>query len=156
MDKPGYCILIADRNRNIRSFLKRELTAAGHRVHVAETGKHLIQLLYDAIRPDLLVLDPDFPDIELAVLTTKLQDRIPPLPVIVHALDLDMLSGLPLKWRDTAVEKNASSVEVLKIRIPQVLAPTATPQSCPEATDVSGDATHAPQPEPSKFTAIVP
>lgn len=149
MDTPGYCILVADRSRNIRSFLKRELMAAGYVVHVAETGKHLIHLLYCAIQPDLLILDPDFPDIDVSVLTTKLQDRIPSLPVILHCPDMDILSLFPLKWRDAMVEKDASSVEVLKAMIPQALTQHVTAHKNPEPAESSDENTDPLTPEPS-------
>ncbi|MBW1738006.1 MAG: response regulator [Deltaproteobacteria bacterium] len=71
-----FTILIADRNRNVREFLKREMIAEGYRVRLAKNGQEVLKLAYQHGPLDLLILDMDLPDaIEIPVLEV-LGDRI--------------------------------------------------------------------------------
>ncbi len=77
-------ILIADRNRHVREFLRRELTAEGYQVEVARDGREVLVWLGGEAPPDLLILDLEVPYVvELEVLT-RLRERRPPLPVVIH------------------------------------------------------------------------
>ena len=114
-------ILIADRNPHIRGFLKRELSACGYNVRLAENGKALLRLLYSCIRIDLLVLDPDFPGVDANVLARKIVDRVPQVPVVLYCIrgadDLtDFTAGNVFH-----VEKNGQSIEILKEVINAIL-----------------------------------
>ena len=77
-------ILIADRNSHVRMFLMRELLAEGYRVQLAATAENVLNIVYTQRPIDLLILDPELPDIEADVLLEKLCDRIPVLPVVLH------------------------------------------------------------------------
>ena len=128
-----YRVLIADRNPRIRNFLKREFTMAGYLVRLAENSEQLLRILYGPTRLDLLIIDPDFPDADVSLLSKKLDDRVPQIPVILHTLDTDLKSTeLPLhpqRW----IEKNGCSVENLKKAVDRILADTA-PSSMPRPT----------------------
>ena len=50
-------ILIADRNRHVRDFLRRELHAEGYRIEVARDGREVLNHLQGHEPPDLLILD---------------------------------------------------------------------------------------------------
>ena len=112
--KKTYNILIADRNPHVREFLKREMMAEGYQVRLAENGRQLIRLAFHSEHTDLLIVDPDLPDTDISSLLNKLRNRIPFLPMVVHAFlsdDTDYSSVL----RDVPfVEKQGSSIEHLK------------------------------------------
>lgn len=114
-------ILIADRNPHIRGFLKRELSACGYNVRLAENGKALLKLMYSHIRIDLLVLDPDFPGVDANVMARKIIDRVPQLPVVLYCIrGTDALSDFTA-GNVFHVEKNGQSIEVLKEVIHAIL-----------------------------------
>ncbi|WP_083455811.1 response regulator [Desulfosarcina cetonica] len=125
--KEQYRLLIADRNPRIRDYLKREFTTAGYIVYLAENGKQLIKLLYGPTHLDLLIVDPDFPDAEATVLSKKLQDRVPQLPVVLHTLDTELETGFPHLRRAKLIEKKGCSVESLKKAVVMLLAAQKTP-----------------------------
>ncbi len=81
--KGQFTILVADRNRHVRGFLKRELVADGHAVRVAESSRELLALLRGDETLDLLILDLDMPALKGIELLRRLKERVPPLPVIL-------------------------------------------------------------------------
>ncbi|BBO80391.1 hypothetical protein DSCO28_09570 [Desulfosarcina ovata subsp. sediminis] len=121
MTKP-YHLLIADKNPHIRNFLKREFTASGYIVHLAETGKELLNITYGPTPLDLLIIDPDFPDADESYLTKKLQNRMPQLPVVLHTLNTELDTGFPPLRVAQLIEKDGSSVENLKQAVAKMLA----------------------------------
>ena len=107
-------ILIADRNPHVRRFLKRELEAEGYRIRLAESG---IEVLKWAFRPDpldLIILDPDLPDMGAGQLMDKLKDRIPPIKVVIHAFLSDYAAPHDTLSADAFIEKGGNSIESLK------------------------------------------
>ena len=116
-----FTILIADRNRNVREFLKREMIAEGYRVRLAKNGQEVLKLAYQHGPLDLLILDMDLPDaIEIPVLEV-LGDRIPVLPVVVHSFGSDYPNHLSYPGITAFVEKSGNSVERLKELVLKVL-----------------------------------
>lgn len=114
-------IIIADRNPRIREFLRRELAAIGHHVRAVESAHDLLQMIYSDKRIDLLVLDPDFPYIDAFELARKIVNRIPQTPVVLHCIQgADDFSGFD-GAQVVHIEKNGSSVEVLKETIHRIL-----------------------------------
>jgi len=82
--KKIFTILIADKNRNVRDFLRRELSAEGYEVWVAEDGDRILAEIEREDGVDLLVFDLEMPDVDSSKIFEKTQERRPPLPVIVH------------------------------------------------------------------------
>ena len=114
-------ILIADRNRHIRGFLRRELAACGYHVRLVENGKELLKMIYSRTRIDLLVLDPDFPGVDAIDMPRKIADRIPQLPVVLYCIrGTDNLSDFDAE-NVFHVEKNGQSIELLKAAIQNIL-----------------------------------
>jgi DNA-binding NtrC family response regulator len=107
-----FTILIADRNRHVREFLLRELTADGYKVKLARSGEETLKTVYDQQPLHLVILDPDFADRSDTL--EKIQDRIPAIPVVVHTLSPERLEGLWLSEAVTIVEKNGNSIVDLK------------------------------------------
>ena len=111
--KNQYTILIADRNSRVRNFMGRELTAAGYRVRLAQSGREVLELAHNAEPPDLIILDPDLPDIDEASLFAGLQNRSPLLPIIIHAL-LPLHNSKVRRVEAIFVEKQGNSIEDIK------------------------------------------
>ncbi len=133
--KKEFTILVADRNPNVRTFLQRELTAAGYRIRLAENGRDVVKWVYHPDPLDLLILDPDLPDLEASSVMKKLKNRIPLLPVIVHTFLYDYEHDPNMPSRSAFVEKRGNSVEHLKQTVSEMLADTPTqPVSVAPAT----------------------
>jgi DNA-binding NtrC family response regulator len=117
----AYSILIADRNRHVRDFLKREMTAAGYRLQLAKDGREILRWIRSGEPFDLIILDPDLPDAgEIKILKT-LQDQMPALPVVIHTF-LSDYTQLPADMRSsTLVVKNGDSIDNLKKMVAQIL-----------------------------------
>jgi DNA-binding NtrC family response regulator len=122
--KHRFTILIADRNPNIREFLKREMMAEGYQVRLARNGKEVLRWVYHQDPLDLLILDPDLPDAGEVPLLEKLSNRIPTLPVVVHTFLSDYTNYPALVSSDVFVEKKGTSIEGLKKVIGKILGMT--------------------------------
>jgi len=98
-------ILIADRNRHIRHFLRREFIAEGCWVQEAKNKKEVLKIIDANSPPDVLVLELDMP-IECAFeILEKLQNQESALPVIIHTSLTDYKNHPACKWTDAFVEK---------------------------------------------------
>ena len=112
--KTNFTLLIADRNPNVRKFLKREMTAVGYRTLLAENAREVLKLVFQGEPLDMIILDPDLPDTDEAQLLEHLLDRIPMLPVVMHTYVSEYGIGLKDKKGVVFVEKDGRSVERLK------------------------------------------
>ena len=119
--KQIFNILIADRNPHVRAFLKREMMADGYRVRLAENGRQLIKWAFKSERLDLLIVDPDFPDIDVPSMFAKLKDRIPSLPIVVHAFLSDYTEYPEVLNYMPFVEKEGRSIESLRKVVYKIL-----------------------------------
>lgn len=109
-----FTILIADRNRNVRNLLGRELTSEGYRVRLAENAHEVIKWTFHHEPLDLIILDPDLPDNDDSRLLDVVLDRIPAIPVIVHTHLSDYKCESSGRQNVYFVEKRGISVERLK------------------------------------------
>lgn len=112
--KKRFDILIADRNPHVRRFIAREMAAAGCRVQEAESGADVLRQIYRNEAIDLLILDPDLPDVDSTVLLKRLRNRIPFLPVVIHAFASDREDHPDYLRSEAFVEKRGASIERLK------------------------------------------
>lgn len=112
--KKRFDILIADRNPHVRRFIHREMTAAGYRVQEAESGADVLRQIYRNEAIDLLILDPDLPDVDSAVLLKRIRNRIPFLPVVIHAFAPDRDDHPDYMKTEAFVLKRGASIERLK------------------------------------------
>jgi len=119
--KPEYTILIADRNSHVRDFLKREMRGEGFRVLQAKTGQEVVKMVFRCFPLDLVIIDPDLPDMEENLLLKKIEERIPRLPVVIHALDSQKTNYFLYLKQAAFVEKGGQSVEELKQVIFEIL-----------------------------------
>ena len=114
-------ILIADRNPNVREFLKREFSAEGYRVLLAKDGQQVLNLMKDHQGLDLLVVDLDLPYSGDADLLKEIRKQIPTLPVVVHTLLPECAEDPSIAETVAYVEKEGNSVDRLKDVIFQAL-----------------------------------
>ncbi len=78
-------ILVADRNRNVRDLLRRELLAEGYSVEVAKDGHDLWLRLNSNAPPDLVILDLEIPFLEDLMTQGQVRNGEPPVPVIIYS-----------------------------------------------------------------------
>ena len=109
-----FTILIADRNRHVREFLRRELIKEGYHVREAKNGQEVLREVYTHEHLDLLILDPDLPDVNISTILDKLENRIPPLPVVIHGFPPDDFDNQDVLEKTPFVEKKGDSIEQLK------------------------------------------
>ena len=102
--KKDFTLLIADRNPHVRTFLQREMTAAGYRVRLADNGREVLKWAFQGEPLDMIILDPDLPDADETHMLEHLLDRIPMLPVIMHTYLSEYDSGY--YYFTTSLESN--------------------------------------------------
>jgi len=113
--KNEFTILIADRNRHVREFLKREIATEGYGVRLAKSGREVMKYIYDHDVPvDLLILDPDLPDAGELEILKALHSRIPVLPLVIHTYLSEYLDHPDIVDSATVVEKKGSNIDHLK------------------------------------------
>jgi DNA-binding NtrC family response regulator len=120
-NKNTFTILVADRNPNVRDFLKRELMAEGYRVLQAKDNREVLKRVFSRTPLDLLIFDPDLPNAGEMEILEKLNDRIPPLPVVLHSFQTDHINFPEAIIPGVFVEKRGNSVEQLKKVVAKML-----------------------------------
>ena len=113
-------ILIADRNRHVRQFLKREFVADGYLVVLAENRYDLCRIINHEEVLDLLILDDEFLGPDESRMVEQLGSRIPPLPVILHSFSAETVDPSLVAAAAVLVEKTGN-IEELKEAVRQVL-----------------------------------
>ncbi|MBL0715424.1 MAG: response regulator [Desulfosarcina sp.] len=127
MMEETHTILIADRNAHVRKFLMREMMKEGYRIMLAGTGENVLRIAYSPGAIDLLILDPDLPGMEASSLLKALNERLPALPVVLHAHrkysddEFFMEENVAL----TVIEKEGDSVERIKEAVGKLLQASA-------------------------------
>jgi DNA-binding response OmpR family regulator len=119
--KKIFTILVADRNRNIRDFLRRELSAEGYEVAVAGDGGQILAEIERENGVDLLVFDLEMPDADSSKIFEKIQKRKPPLPVVIHTfLTEESERDFSLNKGEIYIEKSGN-IDLLKTAIADML-----------------------------------
>ena len=116
---PQFRILIADRNRHVREFLRREFLEQGYRVEVARDGQEVL-LWAETEGLDLLILDPETPYVgELEVLA-RLKERRPELPVVIYTFPGESAENEALESAAARLEKDGDTAR-LKTAVAEAL-----------------------------------
>ena len=68
-----------------------------------------------------MILDPDLPAFEEFLVIQKLKDRIPPLPIVIHALQSDYSEDFYDSNLLFFIEKSRDSIEYLKQVVADIL-----------------------------------
>lgn len=116
----GFTILITDRNKHVRNFLRRELSDEGYLVEVAADGRDLLRTINKVGLPDLLILDLEIPQIGGVAILKRLQLEHPQLPVIIHTFPTEE-SSHPTVQKAAAFVEKMGNAEYLKKVVDQVL-----------------------------------
>jgi len=113
-------ILIADRNRHVREFLRREFREAGYSVQVAKDGREVLMMLDVNEPPEVLILDLEIPLVDGLEIVERLFERVPPLPVVIHSFLAEHTNQPALKKAAALVEKKGDT-NLLKRAVIEVL-----------------------------------
>lgn len=116
-----FAILVADRNRNVREFLRREFEADGYCVQLAKDEMELLNFLELDAGPDLVILDLDMPIYGGSELMDQLLDRRPLLPVVIHTLLTEHLAHQSIRRAAAFLEKRGNNIDHLKTVVLGVL-----------------------------------
>ncbi len=115
-----FVILVADRNRNVRDFLKRELSAENYRVQVAKDGREVLTMI-DSYAPDLLTLDLELPYMDGISLLESIKEKKPSLPILIHSFLSDPLNHHSLQPLVAGFVEKSENTDRLKAAIVEVL-----------------------------------
>lgn len=115
----AFSIVIADRNRHVREFLRRELRLEGYKVHVAKNDREVLSLI-EQQEPDLLILDLEIPYAGGLAVLEVLRDRNPPIPVVIHTFLTEYATHPAVQSKTSFVEK-AGNTDCLKAAILEML-----------------------------------
>lgn len=113
-------ILLAERNPNVRGLIRRELLQEGYSVHTVKDGKELCCRLEGEQIPDLILLDPELPYLELENVMQCVLRRTTTLPLVLYGF---FSAEFPCAFEEKAlalVEKNADPQD-LKTTVRSVL-----------------------------------
>jgi DNA-binding NtrC family response regulator len=109
-----FTILIADRNPNVRDYLRRELKNEGYQTILAENCREVIQMINTKIHFDMIIIDPDLPDVEEKELFFKLQGLRPHTAIVIHTLASQYLDAGSAIVEACFIEKDGNSIDRLK------------------------------------------
>ncbi|MBW1917394.1 MAG: hypothetical protein JRI57_05155 [Deltaproteobacteria bacterium] len=114
-------ILIADRNRHVRQFLRREFLSEGYQVILAGEEGELAQLLSGEDPPDLLILDPDIPScLTKPDLIRWLHLQYPALPMVIYTFIYCDINYPDLPGVASCLEKG-ENIDLLKKVVADIL-----------------------------------
>jgi DNA-binding NtrC family response regulator len=122
-----FTILVADRNPHVRDFLRREMMAEGFHVDLARNASEVLKRVYEDESIDLIIIDPDLPDVSQEELLAKLSDLIPGLPIVVHSFSFQYAYCSEEPSQLTFVKKEGESIEALKKIVMEILIGTRQP-----------------------------
>ena len=134
-----FTILVADRNRNVRELLKRELAADGCHILTAGNARDVLGAVTTHLHLDLVILDLDLPDAQEVAVLEHLQQTLPSLPVVVHTLLSDYADHPAVLGTAGFVEKQGNSIEHLKNVVAELLPKSASTVQ----TATQGDTAHS-------------
>lgn len=92
----GECVLIVEDAPEVRDMLELYLQDAGYRVFSTESGRECLRL-YEAVRPDLVILDIGLPDMDGLTVSAQLRARSAQVGIVLATVrndDFDRVAGL--------------------------------------------------------------
>jgi len=116
-----FCVLVADRNRHVREFLRRELMLADYLVQVAKDGREVMKMTSAGNPPDLLILDLDLAYMNGLRILEELQNSGSSLPVIVHTFHTEWMRHPAVQRAAGFWEKRGNNIQGFKETVAQVL-----------------------------------
>lgn len=116
-----FTILIADRNKNVREYLRREFTADGYAVKLAGDGREMISLVLEDPQPDLLICDLEVPFSNGPDSLEKMEDIRPLLPIVIYTFLTEHANHKAVKKAAAFLEKRGNDIDSLKDTVATVL-----------------------------------
>ena len=116
-----FTILIAEGNRYVRDFLRRELGGEGYEIRLAGNSRDLLETINADIPPELLIIDLDFWQEGVLEFLNRLKNRSPALPVVVHTLATEMADHPAVKNAVEAFIEKRGNPATLKNAVAQAL-----------------------------------
>ncbi|MBW1916062.1 MAG: response regulator [Deltaproteobacteria bacterium] len=107
-------ILVSDHNKNVREYIKREISKKGYSVYLAQNSKQVFRYIEHDKSIDLLILDPEMPDLDENTLLEEIHRKNPALPVIIHTLSKEYKIAENSHNIAAVIEKIDNSVESLQ------------------------------------------
>lgn len=107
-------ILVADRNRHVREFIRRELQPGGHTIQLAGTAAEVLQFIQQSPTFDLIILDPSLPGLDHRDTVKKIIEVTRLTSTVLHALQDDINRSAFLGPNVSLIEKKGNSVELIK------------------------------------------
>ena len=109
-----FYILILDRNRHVRTFLKRELERKGYRVLLPKDDFDLTNAKFIESHLDLIVLDPELSDSRGVPIVETTLVSFPGVPIILHTLWQDKTYCSCHPSIIACIEKDGSSIDSIQ------------------------------------------
>jgi len=119
--KDTFIIMIADRNRNVRWFLRREFEEEGYLVILAQDGKEVLRMARVDPVPDLLILDLDMPYVDGVKILEQLKDWVPSIPIVIHTTSLEYEGHSIVREAAAFMEKTGNNIDHLKKLVEETL-----------------------------------
>ena len=116
-----FFIVIADKNRHVREFLKREFESDGYVVSLAKDETELLSLLNNQDAADLIILDLEMPCCEGVEIFEHLVHCNATIPIIVHTLLTEYFNHSEMQKAAAILEKTGANVDHLKSVVISVL-----------------------------------
>jgi len=116
-----FTILIADKNKNVREFLRREFVADGYVVKLAKDGRELTGLILENPAPDLLICDLEVPYANGPDSLEKLADARPLLPIVVYSFLTEHANHKAVRKAAAFLEKRGNDIDALKETVAKIL-----------------------------------
>jgi DNA-binding response OmpR family regulator len=110
-----FSILVADRNRHVREFLQRELTAEGFRVRMAKDGGEVLTSIAAEHCPDLLILDLEIPFAGRYSLLEEIRQHNRLLPIVIHTFLTDYAVHPEMEGTEVFIEKSGNMDQLKKV-----------------------------------------
>ena len=116
-----FTLLIADRNRHVRDFLRREFMADGYAVELAGDDRELLYFMEAEEPPDLLIVDLEMPCSGDPDAIETILARNPFLPVVVHTFLTEEAAQEVCERAAAFLEKRGNNIDHLKATVLTVL-----------------------------------
>ena len=121
--KEKITILVSDHNKNVREYIKREISKKGYNVYLAKNSNQILRYLEHDKSINLLILDPEIPDSDEKTLLEKITRQNPALPIIIHTFSKEEYSNRSRNSHKilAVLEKIDYSVDSLQLIIDELL-----------------------------------
>jgi len=113
-------LIIAERARNIRRLLRRELSRDGYEITLLGSGAELCRLLETSPQSQVVLLDPELPDLDDQALLKRLRLAMADSLLLVHSYGGQAYR--PLADMTTAVVRRSGDIEALRATLKSLLA----------------------------------